>query len=121
MMGFWIFISYYMGKIMRRRRIREKTKGQFVTENACGAAGYRHGIECSTCKCAGAGGCGRAAESDETVMRQGEPPTLGTEVFGNWFGEEDQRCGFVQNNTQGIHVPAGAVQGYKDEWTDYLL
>lgn len=55
----------------------------------------------------------------ETVTMQGEPPTLGTDVFGKWWAGEDQRCKFVQNNTQGIRVPEGKAQAYKDAWTDW--
>lgn len=55
----------------------------------------------------------------ETVTMQGEPPTLGTDVFGKWFGGNDRRCKFVQNNTQGIRVPEGKAQAYKDAWTDW--
>ena len=55
----------------------------------------------------------------ETVTMQGEPPTLGTDVFGKWWAGEDQRCKFVQNNTQGIRVPAGKLQAYKTAWTDW--
>ena len=55
----------------------------------------------------------------ETVTMQGEPPTLGTDVFGKWWAGKDQRCKFVQNNTQGIRVPEGKAQAYKDAWTDW--
>ena len=55
----------------------------------------------------------------ETVTMQGEPPTLGSDVFGIRRSGNDQRCGFVQNNTQGIRVPEGKAQAYKDAWTDW--
>ena len=62
-----------------------------------------------------------------TVTMQGEPPTLGSDVFGIWRSGNDQRCGFVQNDTQGIRVPAGTAQAYKtakekgwETWAAYI-
>ena len=55
-----------------------------------------------------------------TVTMQGEPPTLGTDVFGERRDENDGRCKFVQNNTQGIRVPEGKAQAYKDAWTAWV-
>ena len=54
-----------------------------------------------------------------TVTMQGEPPTLGTGVFGERRGENDGRCEFIRNNTKGIRVPEGKAQAYKDAWTDW--
>ncbi len=49
------------------------------------------------------------------ITIQGEtPPTLGDSVFGY---SEDTWCCFVKNGTQGIHVPEGKSQAYKEAWT----
>lgn len=45
------------------------------------------------------------------VNMKGEPPLLQGVVFAN--------CGFVTGNKQGIHVPEGKAQTYKDKWTDW--
>ena len=48
----------------------------------------------------------------ETVIMQREtPPSLSERVFEN--------CRFVKNNAQGIRVPEGKEQDYKDAWTDW--
>lgn len=55
----------------------------------------------------------------ETVTMLGDAPTLGSDAFGYLDQYNDKRCGFVINGTQGIHVPAGKEQAYKDAWTDW--
>lgn len=60
----------------------------------------------------------------ESITFSGDtPPTLGFAVFGVDYsaveGRVDERCGFVKNGTQGIHVPAGKAQAYKDAWADW--
>ena len=61
-----------------------------------------------------------------TMLRE-TPPTLGSNVFGMLGSGTDYRCGFVQNNTQGIRVPAGTAQAYKtakekgwETWAAYI-
>ena len=53
-------------------------------------------------------GCSSLAE---VTLLCTEPPTIGENVFDG--------CSFVTNNTQGIHVPEGTAQTYKDAWTDW--
>lgn len=60
----------------------------------------------------------------ESITFSGDtPPELAYRVFGvdesNFPEGSDDRCGFVKNNTQGIHVPEGKAQTYKDAWTDW--
>ena len=48
---------------------------------------------------------------NEVIIKSETPPTLGDGVFTD--------CGFVKDNTQSIHVPAGKAQAYKDAWADW--
>ena len=51
-----------------------------------------------------------------TVMVLAEtPPTVGRGVFGE--GLFGVKCKFVNDNMQGIHVPKGSVEDYKNAWT----
>lgn len=45
------------------------------------------------------------------TMRRETPPTVGSDAF---YG-----CKFVTDKSQGIHVPEGKAQTYKDAWTDW--
>ena len=47
----------------------------------------------------------------EVNMKGEEPPLLQGDVFAN--------CGFVTGNKQGIDVPEGKAQTYKDKWTKW--
>lgn len=46
-----------------------------------------------------------------------EPPEIGIYVFGN--GGELTFCGFVTADKQGIHVPEGKADIYKEKWSDW--
>ena len=64
-------------------------------------------------------GCGSLTD---ITIKGDTPPTLGYVVFGVDNSDDDgsdDRCGFVKNGTQGIHVPAGKAQTYKDAWADW--
>lgn len=49
---------------------------------------------------------------DRVVMQGTEPPAMGASVF--------DRCKFVEDNTEGIVVPVGSEDKYKDAWGDAL-
>ncbi len=55
-------------------------------------------------------------EDLEKVTMLGSIPP---ESSGSIFGNSDYGCAFVVNNTEGIHVPAGAANTYKAAWSDY--
>ncbi len=52
---------------------------------------------------------------EKVTMLGSIPP----ESSGSIFGNSDYGCAFVVNNTEGIHVPAGAANTYKAAWIDY--
>lgn len=59
----------------------------------------------------------------ETVTMLGEtPPALGSNVFGDMRdADNDSRCKFIKDNSQGIHVPEGTAETYKkaEGWSAY--
>lgn len=66
----------------------------------------------------------RSCESLESItFLSDNPPVFGMKVFG-YDGTSDpqgsdSRCGFVKGGQQGIHVPDGKVQIYKEAWPDW--
>ncbi len=53
---------------------------------------------------------------DEIIVERQTPPTLGSDVFVG--------CPSATAGVQGIHVPSGTAQAYKDawtEWADYIV